>query len=356
MLDAQRGTAGECAMPEDQESHLTSQGSRSEISIPPGSVLPPERPLRTPFIKKPAVRFFTSCGLFGVVAYCFAEFLQLRGYVNVYASRLFLAVAAVALLALGALWAANLSRWKWAVGISIAIIVIGVAVSVDRITLAHAKPIQALPASSPSPSPPVSVDQLAADLAKKLGAESSHKQEPTASSHFPVSVKVHIGSDDTLTVVNEGRAGITDLEVGWGKFWFDAGSIAQKKILVSRDDYPSGNFPLRGQIGPTGSFRIDLKKLLPFEGKFSDLAPNMSGWPYPEFGLRVTFRDKQTNGKYSCYKVLSSIEHMPESWGDEVATSGLGKPIWFDDVYPAVISQMKSHYSNDGSVDFQCDH
>jgi len=94
--------------------------------------------------------------------------------------------------------------------------------------------------------------------------------------------------------------------------------------------------------------------MLPIKGTFSDLK-DMSEWPFPEIGLRITFRDAQTGQKHACYKVTSSISHMPEAWGDEVATSNPNDgPFWADEIYKKVIAAMKTHY-DDGATDDRCD-
>jgi hypothetical protein len=343
-------------MPENQESHLVQKDRADTASL--SEIIQPEVLVKPLLFKRRTFQIFSCIGLFSLAGYCFAEFLQLRGYVNVYGSRLFLAAATLSLVLLGALWSANLSKWKWPFGIAITVVVIVVAIFVDRITLSHTKPIQG-PSTMPPPSAaqPPSVDQLAAALAKKL--EPSDKQRPLtrSSTLFPVLVKIHIAPSDTLTVVNEGKSGITDLELGWAKFSFSAEAAAQRKIVVSGAIYPSGAFPLAARIASKGTFQIDLEKLLPFDGQFLDVTPYMPGWPYAEFGLRITFRDEQTNLKYACYKVMSSIKHMPERWGDETSTTDTdGKADWRNDIYSEVLTRTRSHYSNDGGVDLQCDH
>jgi len=176
---------------------------------------------------------------------------------------------------------------------------------------------------------------------------------PVPSTLLPVVVKVHVDVTDTVIVTNEGKAAIVDVVTEWGKFTFDNAAAQQKQIVLLESNFPSRGYSEAAEISPGKSVHVDLTKLLPFEGRFKDL-PNMSGWPFPEFGLRVTFRDKQTGQKYACYKVFSSFIGTPEEWGDEVATSKPGKQTWFEDIYPTVIGGMKAHY-DDGASDLHCD-
>jgi hypothetical protein len=242
-------------------------------------------------------------------------------------------------------------RYLCALGVFAVIAVIGSIGTFKQYHREHIVPPQPISQQSPAKSdvpvdtkPPVTVERQ---------SEPRIVVVPVPSTLFPVVVKVHVDVTDTVMVENEGKAAIIDVVMEWGKFNFDKASVQQKRIVISEAGFPSRGYSQAAQIPSGKSIRVDLKKFLPFQGRFRDLS-NMSEWPFPEIGLRVTFRDKQTGQKYACYKVFSSIEGLPEEWGDEVATSGTGKPEWFEDIYSEVIAGMKAHY-DDGAIDFHCD-
>lgn len=168
---------------------------------------------------------------------------------------------------------------------------------------------------------------------------------------FPLVVKVHINPEDILSIVNEGNAPLIDLKINWGRFTFNQQSFAQKQIAIHEYSYPSGGIPIK-QLLPSEKFQLPLAKVLQL-AKWND--GMQRDFPFPEIGIRVSFRDKQTGVKYACYKLVSSIQKMPEPWGDEVMSDEPANgSFWIEGIPATVIHEMKSHYE-DGALDFHCD-
>lgn len=171
---------------------------------------------------------------------------------------------------------------------------------------------------------------------------------------FPVVVKAHINTIDTLSIQNEGRRTIEEVALQWGVFDFDKSSYANEEIKFDRASFTGGGvFSLRLQLSAGKGFQVSLLKFLPIHLEFPNIDAKEE--PYPEIGLRITFRDSQDGQKYACYKVFSTVEGFPETWGDEVGVSVPGDHIdWPGKTPQVVIEQMKAHYS-DGAKDLQCD-
>jgi hypothetical protein len=89
--------------------------------------------------------------LLSIAGYFISNFFQLRGYVNILASRIVLGFAIVALLILACIFAASLQKNKVVVGIFACLIVLAFAVGLDRFTLPHVQP-QTVPTSKPQSS------------------------------------------------------------------------------------------------------------------------------------------------------------------------------------------------------------
>lgn len=97
--------------------------------------------------KKPIVRIFSAGFLLAPFAWLLSNFFQLRGFVNLAASRFDLVLATVCLLALVCIVCANLPKWKWRIGLPVFIFICIGATLLDRATL---PPPIAKASSSPS--------------------------------------------------------------------------------------------------------------------------------------------------------------------------------------------------------------
>ncbi len=87
-----------------------------------------------------------STPLVALFAWLLANFFQLRGFVNVTASRVDLAIAAFCISLLTAIMAANLPKWRWRVGTVGVLLIILAAFGLDRFTLPKLQKPSTVPA------------------------------------------------------------------------------------------------------------------------------------------------------------------------------------------------------------------
>jgi hypothetical protein len=101
-----------------------------------GEILPPKKhtdwyATTTDYIRRPAVRWVGSLSLLGFAGYCASQFVQLRGIVNIPASRIFLYVGAIALTLLAWGIVSNLPRFRKTAAVSLALIIWIAALVID---------------------------------------------------------------------------------------------------------------------------------------------------------------------------------------------------------------------------------
>ena len=126
------------------------------VSQPSGEVLPPQNywfPKDIPFLKRPGVRVVGS-GLFTVVlaGWLIQNFLQLRGYVNITASRIDLVLIVVCVTGCVWIWARNTRKRMLLVPVILTILVVASAIGADRMTLPNNPTPQPSPSASSSSS------------------------------------------------------------------------------------------------------------------------------------------------------------------------------------------------------------
>jgi hypothetical protein len=104
-------------------------------SSPEGVVIPPAE---EPFLKRRAVRL-VACALplFVIAGWCISNFFQLRGYVSVIGSRIYLGVAVIALLIWCSVFAFNLRKNRLLVGLILFTLLVAAALALDRFSLPH---------------------------------------------------------------------------------------------------------------------------------------------------------------------------------------------------------------------------
>jgi hypothetical protein len=126
---------------------------QNEISLPPA-------PAAAHFYQKPAAKVFSGCIFLTIACWAFNEFLQVRGYVNPVASRIFLIILGAALLAFISLIAINLLSFRWTAGVFLFLVLLAGLTWLDKITMPHVRVERLNSSASPSlPSPGASSAQ-----------------------------------------------------------------------------------------------------------------------------------------------------------------------------------------------------
>jgi hypothetical protein len=179
-------------------------------------------------------------------------------------------------------------------------------------------------------------------------------QQPPSSTTFPVVVKVNLYPWRTLHIENKGKAAIANISVVFAEFTFNEDAYAQKNIVIETASFPSGEVSLEKLLNPGNKFDTDIKRFLFHRTTFEEYLKNQNVIP-SEYAARVTFRDSQTGKKYACYKVFSSVDGMPEEWGDMAGTGGgYNRVRWWLDIPKLITDAMMAHYQ-DGAIENQCE-
>jgi hypothetical protein len=136
----------------DRESLAPAINSQSVEKTSRAEVLPPEKrdSEKMAFFKRPIVQVVGGAiCLLSIAAWFVSNFFQLRGYVNVLASRIDLGIAVVLILAFVWIAARNLPKYRMMAGVIGSLIVIVAGFTLDRITLPHS---QTAPQNTSTPS------------------------------------------------------------------------------------------------------------------------------------------------------------------------------------------------------------
>jgi hypothetical protein len=178
---------------------------------PSGEILPPQNywfPKGVKFFKSPGIRV-VSGGLFTIVfvGWLIQNFLTMRGYVNIIASRIDLYFAAVVLIGCAWLFCLNCQRRRFGWGIICTLAIMAVAPAVDRVTLpkvigAHASTAQPpiAPSAGQGNIPTVEKQKDAPEAVPQIKVDNSTHQ-----SFVEASGRAKIGS---ITVSNSSITGM----------------------------------------------------------------------------------------------------------------------------------------------------
>jgi hypothetical protein len=145
-------------MPDDEENQSLERPGEKEVfkNPPEGIILPPQDSVSATFIR-PVARIVSGIGgvfLLSAAVWFFTNFLQLRGFVNLLASRIALGAAVVCVMGFIGICAANLPKRRILVGLGAGALALAVAFVVDRVTLPPTTRQAAVPTRNASPSKP----------------------------------------------------------------------------------------------------------------------------------------------------------------------------------------------------------
>lgn len=180
-------------------------------------------PNAIPLLQRPVIRVaIVGFPCLGVAAWLIPNFLQLRGYVNLTASRIVLACIALVVCIPVLVFAANLRRSRVLARVLGLLIIVGIALTVDRITLPDKHVVVSATATVP-------IDQTSIQQ-NKLPAKEEHG--------IPAHKSV---GKDTSTIDNSSHTSLVEI-AGGGKF---TGLQMENNTVVGSQSAP-GHYPVAG--------------------------------------------------------------------------------------------------------------
>lgn len=140
----------------EDERHIIGPLENQELSqYSPDTATSTVARAQLPFFKRPSTRIsIGGIALIPIAAWAISNFLQLRGFVNVLGSRLFLGVAVVAILLWIAIVTLNLAKRRVPFFLCTTVLTLAAAITADQITLPRSKALPVSTLIGPSPSAP----------------------------------------------------------------------------------------------------------------------------------------------------------------------------------------------------------